>query len=376
MSFDDDEEALFEKMLQCCPCRVDDAIPMQGATPVEAEDEEDLFDAYLIENVASMFQASISETAVNPSVTQFQGCPRNAFGVHRKAESTPSLESCTDSKYDYRSVESENHAPNKITIVRGKPERKRTKIKQEIILIKTEKALETTEIAAGLVPCCKSKCNIRFTFDDVKVARTHFWSLTRSQQQDHLVRELSFWGRPNAKQGVFNFEYFVNEKKCCAAFLEQALPVSHGRLVDCRKRVLNKDLADSTKASSPSNCPIFDRMAKFICEYAEAQSGAMPTLDKKTELPSGTTKDSVYMEYLLSYTEEETQNMSMVGSLSTWYRTWSTEWPTIKANNRANRFSKCTKCSNLKILKGLTTNIDKGENSCYNELVMLELILA
>jgi len=44
MSFDDAEEELFTNMLQCCPCRVDDTIPMQGATAVEAEEEDDLFD--------------------------------------------------------------------------------------------------------------------------------------------------------------------------------------------------------------------------------------------------------------------------------------------------------------------------------------------
>ena len=346
---DADEEELFRQfMTQCVPCK-----------PVQTDiDEEEEFRKCNLRLQSSNYTSSSSSSVLAPILSTKQ----HAYGNYREASSTSTGFSCTTSMEsdDARSIEDEGHCQNKIALVSGKPERHDTKGRKELVRIKKEQALMSTEIASALVPCRRKSCNLRFTYHDVEEARIHFWSLTRAEQQDWLTRELAFWGTPDTIEGVFKFKYMVGEKHCCAVFYENALMVSHGRLVDVRKRVLSKNFEDCFRMPSAPNTPMADRIEQFIASYAEEQSGAMPTKDKKVELPSGTTKDKVYIEYLLTFDEGDTSS----ASLSTWYRVWSQQWPTIKANNRANRFSKCSKCSNIKVLREFTSGMSKGTNSC------------
>ena len=364
------EEDLFtEQFVYCPPCTNNNNTLLVHDEETDDEDEDAFCRQFEVDYPPAAASSGDTSSTVLKHVRQ------HAFGVHRSDGCDSASQVTYDSEGDQRSVEVENVDQRKIIVVRGKPERKPTsKGRQEKLFVKKEKALEATEVAAALVPCCKSKCNQRFTFTEVYDVRTSFWSKNRGQQLDWLTHELSFWGVPDPETGTFKFRYTINGKDCCAKFLEQALPVSHGRLVECRKRVLALDFENSSRSPTVPNAPMADRIEKFISTYVEQQCGAMPTKDKKAELPTGCTKDKVYVEYLLSFSEDEMHNSA---SLTYWYKVWREKWPTVKANNRANRFSKCSICSNIKVLKSFASAQQKG-NSCWHDFspCPLELMLA
>jgi hypothetical protein len=282
---------------------------------------------------------------------------QHAYTSSSNTSLSPSVSEFSDANDD-RSVETDEHCPGKLAIVRGKPERVPHATPRRVrVFKKKNRDLEPSQISLALTPCCPQACHLRFNYLDIEKERTHFYSMKQTEQSDWLARELSFWGAPNLETEVFEFKYQVQGKQCCALFLEQALCICHQRLTDMRKRVLSKGFEDSKKEPMMENRALQDGVEFYIREYARSQSGGLPTLNMKTELPAGTTKEKVYVEYLTDFGEDW---KTKTASLSCWYKVWNQRCGTIKANNSANRFTKCGKCTNIKTLRKLAGTEAKG----------------
>ena len=314
------------------------------------------FDQMVEDPVLALFDVS---TEVFPSPKR--SCHRHAFGVHRMdniPRTTVSPESMvivntTDD------IEAENVCPTKVVVHRGKRPRKvREVTKGPYVSKKKELAMDSTDIASVLRPCCNKNCYLRFFYNDVKEERHQYWQLSAPQQQDWLCRELAFNGHPNTELGTFKFKYLVNEKECCASFYERALPVSHGRLSTVRSRVLTKSLENVSFSSPPGSrsSPMTDSCENFIRHYAALESGQMPD-SVNCQLSEGVTKEDVYTCYLASHDDYDGQT----AALSTFYDAWSSRCPCV-TTNKWKKFSKCSVCSNLKSLKGFSNAVERGKH--------------
>jgi len=248
--------------------------------------------------------------------------------------------------------EVETNGAKKVVIRREKKTRGPSG-RQPVVAFRKQKYMDNDEIAGSLVPCCSQKCYCNVSFDDVKQVRETFWNMKQNEQADWLSRELALHGCVEDK--VFKFKYDVNGKPCCATFLEQALPVSHGRLSQIRTRVREGRHRDV----SPITGQKMDQCEQFIRQYAETHSEGLPN-SVDVDLPEGVTKECVYIEYLLSF-EDEGQATALAASLSWWYATWRKRCFHVKAK-KWNRFSKCTTCSNIKVLRAINDETKRGAN--------------
>ena len=286
---------------------------------------------------------------------------RHAYGPHRLPYRTPvgllslNILPETPASEDY---ELENPLAKHIVIRRGKKPRV-TSEPTPVVLKKKAYNLEPTVIASALAPCCTKKCNERFSYTDVATIRHEFWNLTRPRQLDWVTRQLAFYGTASATTGVFSFKYVLLWKETCAKFWEQALPISHGRLSLARSKVLTLQMEDSQSADSPSNCPKSDSAEAYIRDYARENGGAMPDCED-VQLPAGKTKEAVFCDYLIDmfHTDEEVEKNA--ASLSTWYKTWRSRCFHVKAP-KWQKFSKCSTCSNIKVLREFTDASKQGE---------------
>ena len=296
------------------------------------------------------------EDAENMSPQGNRVMARNAFGKNRLGVMPLPQHVIAN---DHDDVQVEEASANKIVVHRGKrPRKELVKVRQPNVLKKKDSALKECSIAEALRPCCPKKCYSRFTFDDVQEERHQFWQLSAPKQYDWLKRELGFNGVADLEKGTFNFKYVVQDKPCCGVFLEHALPVSHGRLSDIRKSVLNKNFEDThrTVPDGVRSSPKADQCESFIRNYAAAESGQMPhSVD--CDLAEGVTKEDVFTCYMASF--EDTVAMQEAAGLSCWYDTWRFRCPTVQCR-KWQRFSKCSVCSNLRILKDLADPGEKG----------------
>jgi hypothetical protein len=245
---------------------------------------------------------------------------------------------------------------NKLLIFRGKKTREATGQQTQVAKRKT-KHLLPERIASSLVPCkCGERCFENFSFTEIQGLRKAYWGKKQAEQADWVARELALHGYVK-KDGIFKFRYFLEDKECCAEFLERALPISHGRLSQLRERVLSKSLEDSSR-SSATNCPKADAVEEFIRKYGATHSEGLPNkID--VDLPAGVTKEEVFIEYLLTFENAEA-SLAKSCKLSTWYRVWRERCFHIKCK-RWNRFSKCTTCSNIKALRLVAEGKEQGE---------------
>ena len=283
--------------------------------------------------------------------------PRHAFGHHRRTYQTPTphVESTSSSTEEF---EEENMLLQHIVVKRGKKQRTSSG-RVPVTLKKKAYNLEPAVIASALSPCCANKCNEQFNYTDLSMVRTEFWNLTRPKQLDWVTRQLAFHGCPSTLTGKFTFKYVFHGKECCAKFLEQALPISHGRLSMARNKVLTMQMEDSTSADSPSNCPKSDSAESYIRDYARKHAGAMPDSDD-VQLPAGKTREAVYCDYLIDMFQTDEEVQTQAASLSTWYKTWRSRCFHVKAP-KWQKFSKCSTCSNIKVLRDFTDASKQGK---------------
>lgn len=310
------------------------------------ENEEALFEDFCNQAKSCSFGEDLYVTERRRKRHEFVSCSEL---------STPSIMMSSTSSSS--SVEEESSSA-KLTLIRGKAPRAKTNTTGSAkVLKKRTEYLEDLSISTALVPCCSKMCNERFTFSDVKTAREQFWALSSPNQQDWLTRHLSFWGTPDENTGIFKFKYVLQDIPCCSTFLENALPVSHGRLSNIRHRVLVKKTEDTSVTGSPVSGPKADAAEAFIREYAQTHGSAMPH-KKDIDLPSGLSKDKVYIEYLLTYPTEEASRQAC--SLSYWYKIWSERCFHVKVR-KWHRFSKCSVCSNIKVLREFSNANSHGK---------------
>ena len=315
-------------------------------------------------------------TSLNGEKTCSSNVPTSRlFGKHRLKENVEQVYSLATS-FDITDIEDEDTVDSKLRLQSGKRSRAPNKTTREEgdeedvqkVLLKKNLYLTPESVCTALVPCCKKKCNEDFTYSQVLLEREAFWNKDRNKQADWLKRMLALWGHLEAENSVFNFKYFIHEKPCCAAFFENALPVSHGRLCTARQRVLNNELEDACREPSPQNQKKCDRVEQFLRSYLESFGEGMPN-QMKAELPEGHTKEEVYIAYLCSFKTADEQT-SDACSLSYWYKSWKARLPDLTCS-KWKKFSKCTVCSNLKAFKAMNNEAEtagKYRDSCQHDL--------
>lgn len=321
----------------------------------EVSDEEEILAQFCSTNLI------VSSGRSSACIRRTEACPQNSFGKRRRVSEMSQASSgySHSSEHSFRTVEDEP-LPEKLNIIRGKLPRKTKKIRQHLERKKSGEYMKANSIAAALVPCCSNNCYRRFTFEDINSERKEFWALHRNRQADWLTRELCFWGTPAEDTGVFKFKYTLQEKTCCSAFLKNALPISHARLCKIRKRVLSSRLEDCVTQARMPNGKKAEYIEQFIRKYAQENGGGMPH-NNDVELPNGVTKDSVYIEYLLSFPDEQTETKESA-VLSYFYKVWRARCYYVKSN-KWTKFSKCSVCSNIKTLREFCQASKFGESS-------------
>lgn len=312
---------------------------------------------------------NLNRPASDPSPCE-SAPPQHAFGKHRLSERTP-LATLPVNLYASSSTEEceqEVNLAQKIVIRRGKKPRVSSGPTPKVLKKKAYN-LEPAVIASSLTPCCKKKCNEQFNYSDLEAARTEFWNLKRSKQLDWVTRQLAFYGSADQVTGIFSFRYMLQGKECCAKFLEQALPISHGRLSLARNRVLTLQMEDHQSAESPTNCPKADSAEAYIRDFARKHGQSLPN-SEDVDLPAGKTKEAVFCDYLVEMFKTDEEVTKNAASLSTWYKTWRLKCHHVKAP-KWQKFSKCSTCSNIKVLREFTDTSKQGTISLTHFLELM-----
>ena len=330
------------------------------------------------DNTAQGCVPNVSETFSGNVLTYSEVVSRSTFGAHRQALLGP--HSSSINTVDTRSVEDDDTVESKVRTASGKKARKVQASTAKATSSKKLMALDSFAIACALRPCCPKNCHEQFNFAQVKKEREEFWSLNTPKQQDWVTRQLAIWGALDVSKHSFKFSYHIQDIPCCATFFENALPCSHGRLSSIRQRVLSNSLEDQKRIPSPVNQGKQDRAEQFLHGYMEKHGNGMPN-ERTVQLPMGSTKENVYMDYLCSFpTEEDAEREAC--SLSHWYRTWKNRVPDLKCG-KWHKFTKCSVCSNIKTMKGFTkgdelsgTSRHLSSNSCGHDFPKFTLNLA
>ena len=264
-------------------------------------------------------------------------------------------------------IEEDEAVQSKVRTKYGKKKRK-TNAKASTSK-KRGSVLEDEHIAAALRPCCPKNCWQRFSFEKVSIERHLFWERNRDEQVDWITRNLVLWGHLDSTMSSFKFKYQIQNAECCAAFFEQALPVSHGRLWAIRKRVLSNNTENFAAMQTNKTSRKQDRVGQFLNSYETEHGNGMPN-DRTVQLPAGSTKKDVYIALQESLTQSSSSAGSSV-SMSTFYKAWNEKKPDLKCA-RWHRFSKCSTCSNIKTLQafykaGQISGEKTSEKSCPHD---------
>jgi len=255
------------------------------------------------------------------------------------------------------SIENEENT-NKLNIVRGG--RKRTPKEggtKKYEPVKKTKHLMDPEVAKGLVPCaCGQECFKKVPFDVLKACRKQFWSKGAKEQHTHLKHELMMRGV--FEHGVFKFKYAIFDTPVCSRFFEKALPISHQRLSTIRSEICSGEWTEGNGNGRNDRAdPITARVEEFIRKYAADDAEAHP-VKKDVFLSQGISKEDVYISFLTEEDEERTKDCS----LSWFYKVWNDKCHHIKTTEWK-RFRKCSTCANIRTLKSLGSDNQRGNQS-------------
>ena len=156
--------------------------------------------------------------------------------------------------------------------------------------------------------------------------------------------------------------FFLWLSQVCSAFYQKVFQVSQGYFCDVRERVLS---GRSNFVHGLTGCEANRRCSSkkshviaFVNKYAEERGEPQP--DKpETHLPSGVTREEIWDEYLdtLSIHDRATKEVS----LPYFYGIWKEKFKSWLKVPKCKRFSQCSVCASIKLLKEGTPKSQHGE---------------
>ena len=160
------------------------------------------------------------------------------------------------------------------------------------------------------------------------------------------------------EHGVFKFKYAIFDTPVCSRFFEKALPISHQRLSTIRSEICSGEWTEGNGNGRNDRAdPITARVEEFIRKYAADDAEAHP-VKKDVFLSQGISKEDVYISFLTEEDEERTKDCS----LSWFYKVWNDKCHHIKTTEWK-RFRKCSTCANIRTLKSLGSDNQRGNQS-------------
>ena len=183
------------------------------------------------------------------------------------------------------------------------------------------------------------------TREEISALRQQYWGMQESQRQSHIVTKLAYDMNAVYQSSCIEFRYYINGKKVCGPFFQEAYPLSKQMFADARRRVRSRQLTVDEKRNDNIIPKKALSVSEFLKGYLDEHGQAIPN-KQEIHLPAGVSRALVYVKYMATFTEEQIAQKEHAQE-STFYQVLREDYPHVKFP-RTCAFSQCNVCSQIK----------------------------
>ena len=338
----------------CTPC----AAHAHGVVFIESEDEEEQMDFANRPALGSMSNYEF-ETFLEDTWRAHR--TRSTYTYDTLSSLSSGNENCVDNGQSNENADDDENADDELMVI---PEGKRKRVpmptwtgnkQQRLQSRKKFKKLADAHVLSGTNTICKCKtaCRLKVSSDEVRAERIKYWELEKEDERTkYLTTKLLSDGYKCLSEQRFVFRYLICNIEVCGPYFESALGASHKKFTDVRRRVIEDRLETTIKTKKNGGGWRGRAALEYIKRYAREQGNRQPVLKGQGDenatdvhLPHGITKESVYIGYRGSMTEEQAAERTV--HIGTWYDLWRKNLPQIVCR-KYQKFSQCKTCAQLK----------------------------
>ena len=240
-----------------------------------------------------------------------------------------------------------------------KPSSRAPSTRETNLLEKKNCSPQAIQLVRGFFCHCRQPCANMFDVETIKKIRESYWKRSQPERTEFLVNKLVFDMNADLDKHVINFRYTVNGNKVCGSFFRNLFPVSKQHFADIRKRVCERRLVVTRKSNDSIHDKKRESALNFLDNYVRENGEPQPH-KKEFNLPSGISKEDVYVEYLATFSDDMVR-LKIPAQLSYWYEIWRTWRNQVKCPEWST-FSKCSTCTNIRIQLQLGDPTLKGKS--------------
>ena len=260
-------------------------------------------------------------------------------------------------------VEPEDLKQDKIRVEYIKKERKKSSRPasvRETNKLKTKYCSpQAIQSVRGFFCHCADPCASKLDLEDIRSIREAYWNRSQTERTEFLVNKLVYDMNADFDKEIINFRYTINGKKVCGSFFRNLFPVSKQHFADIRKRVCERRLCVQRKTNDNIIDKKREKALHFLDKYVQEHGEPQPH-KKIINLPTGVSKEDVYIEYLATEFSEMEVSMKAPAKLSYWYELWRTWRNQVKCPEWST-FSKCSTCQDIRLQMQLGDPTQKGK---------------